>query len=198
MRGIHILAEPDAVGKGSLVFTRATRRQFEQWILPHLPAAYNLARWLIRQEQDAEDVAQEAILRAYTFFDTFRGGDSRAWLLTIVRRTCYTWLRRYQAQALSVEAFDEDLHRGTGETMNPETLLLSHGQQQLLQHALSALPVEFREVIVLRELEELSYKEIAAITALPLGTVMSRLARARARLQEYVATHHQTEATRGL
>jgi RNA polymerase sigma-70 factor (ECF subfamily) len=153
---------------------------------------------LIRQEQDAEDVAQEALLRAWKFFDTFRGGDSRAWLLTIVRRTCYTWLHQHQAQTLNTEAFDEELHQGSSAPMNPETLLLSHGQQQLLHHALSALPVEFREVIVLRELEELSYKDIAAITALPIGTVMSRLARARARLQAHVARQHQTEAARGL
>lgn len=186
------------VEKGNLVSIRTTRRRFEQQILPHLPAAYNLARWLVWQAQDAEDVAQEAILRAYQFFDTYRGGDSRAWLLTIVRRTCYTWLRQHQAQVLNTEAFDEGLHHGSGTAVDPEALLLSHGQQQLMQHALEALPVEFREVIILRELEELSYKEIAAITELPLGTVMSRLARARARLQAYVATQQQTEATRGL
>ena len=164
---------------------RMVRGQFEQAILPHLPAAYNLARGLLRREQDAEDVAQEALLRAYKFFDTFRGGDSRAWLLTIVRRTCYTWLRQYQTHELNTEAFDEDVHQ-VDSTSTPEALLVSRGQQQLLQRALSALPVEFREVIILRELEELSYKEIAAITELPLGTVMSRLARARARLQHYV------------
>lgn len=173
------------------------RGQFEQAILPHLPAAYNLARWLLRREQDAEDVAQEALLRAYKFFDTFRGGDGRAWLLTIVRRTCYTWLRQYQAHELNTEAFDEDVHQ-IDSTSTPEALLLSRGQQQFLQRALSALPVEFREVIILRELEELSYKEIAAITELPLGTVMSRLARARARLQDYVATQLRTEANCGL
>lgn len=180
------------------MFRSTTRRQFESCVLPHLPAAYNLARWLIRQEQDAEDVAQEALLRAWKFFSTFRDGDSRAWLLTIVRRTCYTWLQRHQAQMLSTEAFDDELHQPADASVNPETLLLALGQQHLLQQALNALPVEFREVLILRELEELSYKDIAAITNLPLGTVMSRLARARARVQAYVIQQQHTEAARGL
>lgn len=142
-------------------------------------------------------MAQEAILRAFKFFGTFRGGDSRAWLLTIVRRTCYTWLQQHQAVELNTEAFDEDLHQSHA-MLDPEALLLAHDHQQLLHRALDALPVNFREIIILRELEELSYKDIATITDLPVGTVMSRLARARARLQQYVATYRQTEAQRGL
>jgi RNA polymerase sigma factor (sigma-70 family) len=160
--------------------TNLTR--FEQMVLPHLAAAYNLARWLTRNEHDAEDVVQEAYLRAFRFFDRFHGGDSRAWLLTIVRHTCYTWLQRNRLPEPTAE-FDEDIHSLDGEAANPETLLLQQGNQQALTHALEALPVEFREVLVLRELEGLSYKEIAAIADVPIGTVMSRLARARQRLQ---------------
>ncbi len=152
---------------------------FEQAVLPHLDAAYNLARWLTRNETDAEDVAQEAYLRAFKFFGGFHGGDSRAWLLTIVRNTCYTWLRKNRAHELTT-AFDEELH--SVECANPETLMLASADGQLLKQALEDLPVEFREAVILRELEGLSYKEIASITDVPVGTVMSRLARARQRL----------------
>ena len=144
-------------------------------------AAYNLARWLTRDEHDAEDVVQEAYLRAFQFFDGFHGGNSRAWLLTIVRHTCYTWLRKNRAHE-SV-AFDEELDF-VESSVSAEELVLHKTDRQLLRHALEELPVEFREVIVLRELEDLSYKEIASIVGVPLGTVMSRLARARHRLQQ--------------
>lgn len=184
-------------GKGNRVRAHTTRAQFEACILPHLAAAYNLARWLTRQEQDAEDVVQEAFLRAYKFFGTFRGGDSRAWLLTIVRHTCYTWLRQNRAHELC-DTFDENLHDNPRAEDNPEALLLQNQQQHVLHAALAALPVLFREVVVLRDLEGLSYKEIAHITDLPIGTVMSRLARARTRLQHYVTAHQHTEAARGL
>ena len=148
--------------------------------MPHLDAAYNLARWLTRNETDAEDVVQEATLRAFKAFDGFRGGDGRAWLLTIVRHTCYTWLRQNRAHELATE-FNEETH--SVESVNPETLLLARADTQLVRQALEALPVEFREVIILRELEGLAYKEIARIADVPVGTVMSRLARARKRLQ---------------
>ena len=154
--------------------------RFEQAVLPHLDAAYNLARWLTRNDADAEDVVQEAALRAFKFFGGFRGGDSRAWLLTIVRNACYTWLRQNRAQELDAP-FDEEAHGVEGD--NPETILLEGADRQMLKEALEELPLEFREAIVLRELEGLSYKEIATVADVPLGTVMSRLARARKRLQ---------------
>jgi RNA polymerase sigma factor (sigma-70 family) len=154
--------------------------RFEQAVLPHLDAAYNLARWLTRNDADAEDVVQEAALRAFKFFGGFRGGDSRAWLLTIVRNACYTWLRQNRAQELDAP-FDEEAHGVEGD--NPETILLEGADRQMLKEALEELPLEFREAIVLRELEGLSYKEISAVADVPLGTVMSRLARARKRLQ---------------
>ena len=160
--------------------------RFEQIVLPHLDAAYNLARWLTRNEQDAEDVVQEACMRAFKFVGGFYGGDSRAWMLTIVRNTCYTWLRHNRAHELTT-SFDEAIHAIECDTLNPETLLLHNADRQILKQALEALPVEFREVVVLRELEGLSYKEIGAIADIPLGTVMSRLARARRRLQHDLA-----------
>ncbi len=156
------------------------RAYFEQTVLSNLDAAYNLARWLTRDDRDAEDMVQEACLRAFRFFDSFHGGDSRAWLLTIVRHTCYTWLKKNRAH--EVVAFDEELD-GVETDLNPEEVLLQNADQQLLRKAMEELPIEFREVIILRELEGLSYKEIASITGVPLGTVMSRLARARKRLQ---------------
>ncbi len=158
--------------------------RFEQTVLPHLDAAYNLSRWLTRDEHDAEDVVQEACLRAFRFIDGFHGGDGRAWLLTIVRHTCFTWLRKNRAH--EVATVDDELDQfesGAG----PEERLLQNVDREALRKAIEELPVEFREVIVLRELEELSYKEIAGITGVPLGTVMSRLARARKRLQQCLA-----------
>ncbi len=155
--------------------------QFEQIVLSHLDAAYNLARWLTKDDHDAEDVVQEACLRAFRFFDGFHGGDSRAWLLTIVRHTCYTWLRKNRAHEIA--SFDEELDSVETEA-GPEELLLQRVDGQALRKALEGLPVEYREVIILRELEGMSYKEIASIAGIPLGTVMSRLARARKRLQE--------------
>lgn len=156
---------------------------FEEVVLPHLNAAYNLARWLTRNTQDAEDVVQEAYLRAFRFFGGFRGGDARIWLLKIVRNTCYTWLHQNRAQQVT-DPFDEQVHREAAESQNPETLLLQKAEGQLLNQALEELPTVFREVLVLLEIEGLSYKEIAEVLEIPIGTVMSRLARARHRLRE--------------
>jgi RNA polymerase sigma factor (sigma-70 family) len=153
--------------------------RFERVVMPHMDAAYNLARWLVRNDADAEDLAQEAVLRAFRFFGGLQGGDGRAWLLTIVRNTCYTWLRQNRAHELTTP-FDEEAHSVEG--ANPETILLGVADRQALERALQELPVEFREVIILRELEGLSYKEIANVLDAPVGTVMSRLARARKRL----------------
>ena len=160
-------------------------KRFEQSFLPHLDVAYNLARWLTRNDQDAEDVVQEAYLRAFKFFESFRSTDSRPWLLAIVRNTYYTWRQQKRVHE-EVMSFDEEIHSIDQEATNPEELLLHSINAQLLREALEDLPVEFREVIVLRELEGLSYKEIADIAAIPVGTVMSRLARARKRLQHYL------------
>lgn len=151
--------------------------------MPHLDAAYNLARWLAGNEPDAQDVVQEACLRAFKFFGGFRGGDSRSWLLRIVRNAFYDSLAR-QRRAEVETPFDETLHSEAPVYPAPDAALLEKADQQLVQQALAALPVEFREVLVMRELEGLSYKEIADVAGLPLGTVMSRLARARGQLQQ--------------
>ena len=158
---------------------------FEEAVLPHLDAAFNLARWLTRNAQGAEDVVQEAYLRAFRFFDGYQGGNMRSWLLTIVRNTCYTWLHQNRAQQPTT-AFDEELHTDMTESQSPETLLLRNADRQLLHQALEELLPVFREVLVLSELEELTYKEIADVLGVPIGTVMSRLARARHRLRESV------------
>jgi len=160
--------------------------RFEQAISPHLDAAYNLARWLTRNEHDAEDMVQEAYLRAFKFFDAFHGVDARAWLLTIVRNVCYTWLQQNRANE-STTMFDVEMHSGDSDSLDPATLALQSADQDLIRYALDQLPSEFREVVVLRELEGFSYKEIADIANVPTGTVMSRLARARGRLKQVVA-----------
>jgi RNA polymerase sigma-70 factor (ECF subfamily) len=167
--------------------------RFEHAILPHLGAAYNLARWLTRNDDDAQDVVQEAYVRALQFFGGFHGTDGRAWLLAIVRNTCYTWLERQRAHKAAVP-FDETLHGAAAADFQPETPLLRREDAQLLRQALDELPAEFREVIVLRELEDLSYREIAQIAGIPIGTVMSRLARARERLQQWAARRANEEA----
>jgi RNA polymerase sigma-70 factor (ECF subfamily) len=150
------------------------RERFEQLVLPHVDAAFNLARWLLRGRTDAEDVAQEALLRACRFFRGFHGGDARAWLLQIVRNTCYTWLEKNRPMELSME-FDEEIHLQTSAT--PETLAIAGDDRKRLTVALEKLPPRFREVLVLRELEGCSYKEIAAVTSIPIGTVLSRARR---------------------
>jgi RNA polymerase sigma factor (sigma-70 family) len=163
-----------------------TLATFEDLLLPHLNAAYNLARWLTRNDQNAEDLVQDAYLRAWKSFEGFNGGDEKAWLLMIVRNTCYTWIQRNRTSEL-MTSFDEELHSISNHASNPEALVLQSVDKQLLQNALQELPVEFREVMVMREIEGLSYLEIAGIAGVPVGTVMSRLARARARLQEVLA-----------
>jgi RNA polymerase sigma-70 factor (ECF subfamily) len=154
--------------------------RFETLVLPHLDAAHNLARWLLRSSADAEDAAQEAILRSYRFVHVFHGGDARAWLLQIVRNTCYSWLEKNRRMNALAE-FDEEIHGSSGPT--PQALAIGVDDHERLTRALESLPARHRERIVLRELEGCSYKEIAAITSLPLGTVMSTLSRARRHLQ---------------
>lgn len=163
-------------------------RQFEAAALPHLDAAYNLARWLLRDDHNAQDVVQEAYLRAFRFFDGFRGADARPWLLGIVRNTCYTWLKSKGQVGEQVEFDEERDSDPNGSTLSqagadPEHLLLRKLEKERIDEAIKGLPPAFREVVVLRELEGLSYEEIAQVAAIPLGTVMSRLARARAMLR---------------
>ena len=162
---------------------------FEGTVLPHLPAAYNFARWLLQNESDAEDVVQESYLRALKYFQSYHGGDSRAWLLAIVRNTTYNWLQQNRSRQLTAQIDETTESLVAGDDQNPETILLSRIDQEVLRQALTELPIEFREVLVLREMEELSYKEIGALCDLPIGTVMSRLARGRRRLQQRFARH---------
>jgi RNA polymerase sigma-70 factor (ECF subfamily) len=160
---------------------------FEQVILPHLDSAYNLARWLTGSDHDAEDAVQDAYLRALEFFGSFRGGDGRPWLLAIVRHACFDRLAR-QRPHQSLTIFDEDTHTDPG-GIDPVQFVLRQEDRELLRQAVAALPLEFREVLVLRDLEGLSYKDIAAVTNLPAGTIMSRLARARERLRQDLLSH---------
>jgi RNA polymerase sigma-70 factor (ECF subfamily) len=162
-------------------------QRFEQAMMPHMDAAYNLARWLTRNEDDAQDVVQEAYLRAFRFFDGFHGLDARAWLLTTVRNTCYTWLERNRRDR-SATSFDEEIHSLDEDAMNPSALAFKSGDVEMIRQSLQELPDEFREVIVLRDLEEMPYKQIAAVIKAPLGTVMSRLARARAKLKRILCS----------
>jgi RNA polymerase sigma-70 factor (ECF subfamily) len=159
---------------------------FQEIILPHLDAAHNLARWLTRNDVDAQDVVQESYLRAFRFFDSYKGGDSKAWLLAIVRNTSHTWRRRQNRETEAVP-FDEAAHSGEGRAPNQEESLVRGEKIGVLKGCIEALPIDFREVLIMRELEEMSYQEIAEVTALPLGTVMSRLSRARKRLEECAA-----------
>ncbi len=156
--------------------------RFEREILPHLDAAYNLARWLAGNDADAADVVQEASVRALSYFDSFRGGDARAWLLRIVRNTFYSWLRQNRGEETT--PFDEAVHEAAGTGENPETSTIQRADRARLQRAIEELPVEFREALVLREIEGLSYKEIAHVAGVPMGTVMSRIARARKLLRD--------------
>ena len=174
-------------GNAQDVLDPQERLRFDQLVLPHLDAAFNLARWLMRSRSDAEDVAQEAMMRAFKFFRGFHGGDARAWLLQIVRNTCYTWLEKNRPMEGATE-FDEELH--TQPAPNPEALAIAGDNRERLTRALEELPTRFREVLVLRELEGCSYKEIATITSMPIGTVMSALSRARDRLQQTLTRQH--------
>ncbi len=177
-------------------------RRFEQMALPHLDAAYTLARWLTGSDADAQDIVQDAYLRAFKYFDGFAGGDARAWMLAIVRNTCWSWLGRNRprevvtleddaAQAAEIEA-------ALAAQDDPESALIARADETMLRHLLAELPAPFREVIVLREIEELSYQEIATIAAIPVGTVMSRLARARRKLQRAWLQRQRKESAGGL
>ena len=155
--------------------------EFERLVLPHLDAAYNLARWLTGNEADARDAVQEACVRALKAIDGYRGGEAACWLLAIVRNACYTLMKR---RGHVDELCGEDL---VGEGDGPLAEAVRSAEAVSVREAIEALPPEFREVVILREMEGLSYKEIAAVAGVPVGTVMSRLARARARLQERLA-----------
>ena len=171
--------EPDQSPKEELM-------SFEAAMLPHLDAAHNLAKWLLRNEEDARDVVQEAYLRAFRSFGGFHGTNGRAWLLTIVRNTSYTLLKKNRAVDFTTP-FDEEIHATGHDSVSPARIL-EHGEDaQLIKEAMDELPAEFREILVLRHQEGLSYKEIADIAQIAPGTVMSRLARARAKLKEYLA-----------
>ena len=159
---------------------------FEEAMLPHLDAAHNLAKWLLRNEEDAQDVVQEAYLRAFRSFSGFRGTNGRAWLLTIVRNTSYTLLKKRHAVDLTTN-FDEEIHGTEHDSASPAMILEHSEDAELIKEAMDELPAEFREILILRHQEGLSYKEIADIAQIPPGTVMSRLARARAKLKEYLA-----------
>jgi len=172
-------------------------QNFEEVALPHLRAAYNLARWLTRDETDAEDVVQEAYLRAFKHFASFHGGDGRPWLLAIVRNTCYTWMQHNRSPELTIP-LDDELFEIESKDLNPEALLMQSADTEMVRQALEDLPVEFREVMVLRELEGLSYKQIADVAEIPVGTVMSRLARARKLLQQSLASRGNKETSREL
>jgi RNA polymerase sigma-70 factor (ECF subfamily) len=171
-------------------FTESPRlSEFERQVLPHLDAAYNLARFLMRKDQDAEDVVQEAALRAFRFFDSFRGENSRAWFLSIVRNTAFTALKRNRMDEETV-VFDEELHGGQIPALDAGIALDRTQDRQTVRAAIEQLPAEFREAITLRELEGMSYKEIADIAGVPIGTIMSRLARARRQLQLLLTKTH--------
>jgi RNA polymerase sigma-70 factor, ECF subfamily len=170
---------------------------FEEVVLPHLDAAYNLARWLVRKPQDAEDIVQEAYLRAFKFFGGYQGGDARSWVLKIVRNTSYSFLEKNRPAELA-EEFDEKVHTAVVEQTGAEAALLQSADSRMLREALDELPVNFREVIVLRELEGMSYKEIAEVKGVPMGTVMSSLARARTQLREQLIRLRAKEEQGGL
>ena len=165
---------------------KAELASFEDVMLPHLDAAHNLAKWLLRNEEDAKDVVQEAYLRAFKSFGGFHGSNGRAWLLTIVRNTSYTLLKKNRVADLTT-TFDEEIHAASDESASPAIIVEHAEDAERVTKAMDELPAEFREILVLRHQEGLSYKEIADIAQIPPGTVMSRLARARAKLREYLA-----------
>jgi RNA polymerase sigma-70 factor (ECF subfamily) len=160
---------------------------FDDIVLPHLDAGYRLARWLMANEHDAEDVVQEAALRAFLYFRTFSGGNGRAWFLRIVRNTSYRWRRSHLIRERS-DPFDEERHSARERAPDPEVLLLHSDDAGLILGAMSRLPDRFRELLVLRELEELSYQEMADVMSVPIGTIMSGLSRARQALRGQLKT----------
>lgn len=173
------------------------RRRFEEIFLPFLDAAYNLARWIVPHDQDAKDIVQEAYLRAFKGYHGFRGGNSRAWLLTIVRNTAYDWLNRHAADQKLVP-YEDEKHAEIISFNQSGNEIVSEKRKEYLQSALERLPTEFREIIILYEFEGLSYKELALALGLPVGTVMSRLSRARRRLQQEFAQVRSSEAANEL
>ena len=182
----ELMDEPSLGERRDAESTGSGRGRFAEEILPHLDAAYNLARWLVRNSDDAEDIVQDACVRAFRYFDGFYGGNARAWLLRIVRNASYLWLQKNRVHQLAAE-FDESIHSGEFESANPETLMLENADSELVERALRALPVRFREMLVLRELQDLTYKEIAEVVGVPIGTVMSSLSRARDRFRHAVS-----------
>ncbi len=172
-----MVARSFALHTGRMVVATASGVSFDEVVLPHLDAAHRLARWLMRNEHDAEDVVQEASLRAFRYFRTFAGANGRVWFLRIVRNTCYGW--RGDACPAPIDPFDEEQHSGALPAPDPETLLLQTDDVALIDRAMSTLPARFRELLVLRELEGLSYRELADVMGIPIGTVMSSLSRAR-------------------
>ena len=164
------------------VATHARGASFDEVVLPHLDAAYRLARWLTRNDEDAKDVVQEASLRAFRYFRTFTGGSGRAWFFRIVRNTCYGW--RGHAGRVVTDMFDEEQHSSDRPASDPETLLLQTAHATVIARAMRNLPARFRRLLVLREFEGLSYRELANALEIPIGTVMSRLSRARQALRE--------------
>jgi RNA polymerase sigma factor (sigma-70 family) len=163
-----------------------SRRSFEEVVIPHLDAAFNYARWLTRSEEDAKDVVQDACVRALRFFSSLRSEDARAWLLTIVRNAWYARLSATGKKEAGVE-YDESTDARADAALSPEGLAMQQQTIARVREAIEQLPVDFREVLVLREIEGLAYKDIAAVVGIPIGTVMSRLARARERLLAVVA-----------
>jgi len=188
----RVPAARESTGITAVAMSPTKLQVFEETILPHLNAAYNLARWLTRNEDDAQDVVQEAYLRAFRFFGGYRGGDGKAWLLEVVRNTWYTWRRR-ERRDTSVQ-FDEALHARDRASANAEQSLVAESRSGTLRDCIDALPDLFREIIVMRELEEMSYRQIAEVTSLPAGTVMSRLSRARKRLEECIGKRRKEAA----
>jgi len=160
------------------------KQRFDEIVLPHLADALSLARWLTGNAVDGEDVVQEAAIRAYTAIATFRDGSAKAWLLTIVRNTAFSWLRKNRPKALLVTDDAAIFEQAQYDGPSPEAALIAKADTRSVQDAIAALPIAYREIIVLREIDELSYREIADVTGLPLGTVMSRLSRARGLLLE--------------
>jgi RNA polymerase sigma factor (sigma-70 family) len=170
---------------------------FESTILPHLDAAYNFARWLTRNNDDAADIVQEACLRAIKYFSGYRGGDSRAWFFTIIRNIFYTKNNTEANSRSPIDRNSDPVNLSSNES-SPETIYQRIENTEMLHKALEMLPVEFREIIVLRELEGLDYKEIADIAEIPMGTVMSRLSRARKILSNYLINYYKKEDLHGL
>jgi len=176
------------MGERTFVTAPADLQRFEQLALPHLDAAYNLARWLTRNDDDAHDVVQEAVLRALRYFASFRGDNVRPWLLQVVRHTCFAWLKENRPGEMVPLDDSEEAWQVPGPVSEePHVIAARNDERVQINQALAALPIAFREVLVLRELEDLSYKEIAAIADVPVGTVMSRLARARALMRQALA-----------